>query len=281
MIADTGLFGPGSVTWQLHADPGMWFAGVRALYLQALHPLAMRAAYRHSTFKQDPLGRLWRTADFVGVVTYGTRAQAEQAGARVRAIHRRLRVACPETGRQYPIDLPELLLWVHCAEISSFLTVVRRGGLRLTGEQADRYVDEQRRAAALVGLNRRDVPASVPELDAYLDGTRPHLRAVPESHDLMAYLRRPPASGGLVIPRLAWTQLSTVAYSLLPRWAQDLYGRRGLPAPAATGLLRAIRRTAMAMPDQVRWKLSAPRITEAVGRLGAATAPSAARLLAA
>jgi uncharacterized protein (DUF2236 family) len=280
MPADTGLFGPSSVSWQLHADPGMWFAGVRALYLQALHPLATRAAYQHTRFKQDPLGRLWRTADFVGVVTYGSTAQAEQAAARVRAIHSRLRAVCPETGRRFRLDLPELLLWVHCAEVSSFLTVVRRGGLRLTDEQADRYVDEQRRAAALIGLDRRDVPASVPELDAYLDGIRPQLRAVPESRDVMAYLRRPPASGWLLVPRFAWIQLSTVAYSLLPRWAQDLYGRRGLPERTATGILRTIRRTAFAVPDQLRWQLSSPRIIEAMGRLGEAT-PSVARLRAA
>jgi uncharacterized protein (DUF2236 family) len=242
--ADVGLFGPSSVSWRLHADPAMWFAGVRALYLQ-------------------------RTADFVGVVTYGTRAEAERAAARVRAIHRRLCAACPETGRRFPLDLPELLLWVHCAEVSSFLTVVRRGGLRLTDRQADRYVDEQRRAAALVGLDRRAVPGSVAELDAYLDAVRPQLRAVPESHDLMAYLRRPPATGWLVVPRLAWVQLSTVAYALLPRWAQDLYGRPGLPDWTATGLLRTARRAALAVPDPLRWRLAAPRIRTAVRRLGA------------
>jgi uncharacterized protein (DUF2236 family) len=278
MPADTGLFGPSSVTWQLHADPAMWFAGVRALYLQALHPMAVRGAYQHSTFKHDPLGRLWRTGDFVGVVTYGTTAQAEQAGARVRAIHRRLRGVCPETGRRFPLNLPELLLWVHCAEVSSFLTVVRRAGLQLTDEQADRYVDEQRRAAALVGLNQRDVPGSVAELDSYFDRIRPQLRAVPESHDVMAFLRRPPVSGWQVVPRLAWTQLSTVAYSLLPWWAQDLYGHRGLPESTTTGLLRVIRRAASTVPDRPRWKVCAPRITEAMTRLGNGTAPSIEQL---
>lgn len=39
---DPGLFGPRSVTWQMHGDPMMWIAGIRALYLQALHPRAVR-----------------------------------------------------------------------------------------------------------------------------------------------------------------------------------------------------------------------------------------------
>jgi hypothetical protein len=121
----------------------------------------------------------------------------------------------------------------------------------------------------------------VHELDCYFDRIRPQLRAVPESHDVMAFLRRPPASGWLVVPRLAWTQLSTVAYSLLPRWAQDLYGHRGLPEPTATGLLRVIRRVALTVPDRLRWKACAPRITEAVTRLGDASTPSINQLSAA
>jgi uncharacterized protein (DUF2236 family) len=279
--ADAGLFGPSSVTWHVHADPAMVFAGVRALYLQALHPLAVRGVYQHSTFKQDPLGRLWRTGDFVGVTTYGTREQAEAAGARVRAIHHRLRGTCPDTGRRYRLDLPELLTWVHCAEIDSFLGVVRRGGLRLTDEQADRYVDEQRRTAELIGLDPADVPASAGELADYLDGVRPRLRAVPESLDVLAYLRKPPVQGWLILPRLAWSQLSTVSYSLLPGWAQQLYGQPGLPHWTATALLRATRQAARTVPSAVRWKLAAPRISEAVSRLGATTVPSARRLAAA
>lgn len=50
---DPGLFGPASVTWQLHGDPMMWVAGVRALYLQALHPRAVRGVMQNSDFRED------------------------------------------------------------------------------------------------------------------------------------------------------------------------------------------------------------------------------------
>ena len=36
-----GFFGPDSVTWRVHADPSMALAGLRALMLQAVHPVAM------------------------------------------------------------------------------------------------------------------------------------------------------------------------------------------------------------------------------------------------
>src|SRR4051795_5985528 len=117
--ADPGLFGPESVTWQLHGDPMMWVAGIRALYLQALHPRAVRGVVQNSDFRRDAWGRLLRTASFVGEITYGTAPAAERAGARIRGIHRRLSATDPDTGERYGVDDPDLLLWVHCAEIDS------------------------------------------------------------------------------------------------------------------------------------------------------------------
>jgi uncharacterized protein (DUF2236 family) len=67
--ADPGLFGPDSVTWQMHGDPMMWIAGVRALYLQALHPRAVRGVLQNGDIRKDARGRLLRTADFVGTIT--------------------------------------------------------------------------------------------------------------------------------------------------------------------------------------------------------------------
>ena len=178
---DQGLFGPATVTWQLHADPMMWVAGVRALYLQALHPRAVRGVMQNSDFREDAWGRLRRTADFVGTVTYGTTAAAEKAGARVRKIHRLLKATDPVTGETYGIDEPGLLLWVHCAEIDSYLQVLRRSGLPLTGAQADRYIGEQRAGARLVGLGPDGVPADTAALAAYFEEVGPELAATPEA----------------------------------------------------------------------------------------------------
>ncbi|WP_336246875.1 oxygenase MpaB family protein [Streptomyces cupreus] len=47
-MGDPGLFTPESVTWQMHADPMMWVAGVIALYLQARHPRAVRGVMQNS-----------------------------------------------------------------------------------------------------------------------------------------------------------------------------------------------------------------------------------------
>lgn len=71
---DDGLFGPGSVTWRVMNSRVMWVAGVRALYLQALHPRAMRGTWQNSglTDPEEARGRLMRTRRFVQTRTYGT-----------------------------------------------------------------------------------------------------------------------------------------------------------------------------------------------------------------
>ncbi|MEU9044839.1 MULTISPECIES: oxygenase MpaB family protein [unclassified Kitasatospora] len=134
--ADAGLFGPSSVTWHLHADPAMWIGGISALHLQALHPIAALGIAQNSSFEDDPFGRLVGTGSFIVATTWGTRAQAEQADARVRAVHERLRIHDPHSGAQYRLDAPDLLLWVHCALVRSNLHAVRQGGMRLTSAAA-------------------------------------------------------------------------------------------------------------------------------------------------
>lgn len=279
-MADPGLFTPDSVTWQLHGDPMMWIAGVRALYLQALHPRAVRGVLQNSDFRRDAWGRLMRTADFVGTTTYGTTRAAERAGARVRRIHAALTAADPDTGERYRLDEPALLLWVHCAEIGSYLHVLRRSGVPLTDAQADRYLAEHRTSARLVGLDPRAVPANRAELAAYFEKVRPDLAAGPEAREVDAFLRRPPVHPLLVPAReLLWRHVARLAYASLPPYAHELYGRPAPPPAAVTRALRATGAVLRAIPARVRWQLPPKHILRAIARLGpdARPAPGGAR----
>src|SRR4029077_10576129 len=89
---DDGLFGPGSVTWRIMSSPVMWVAAARALYLQALHPRVMRGTWQNTDFTNpdEAWARLRRTTGFVVTRNFGTVAEAERAGRRVRKIHRSL-----------------------------------------------------------------------------------------------------------------------------------------------------------------------------------------------
>ncbi|MFG2806663.1 oxygenase MpaB family protein [Streptomyces massasporeus] len=277
--ADPGLFGPESVTWQLHSDPVMWIAGVRALYLQALHLRAVRGVMQNSDFRRDAWGRLMRTASFVGTTTYGTTEAAERAGARVRKIHRTLTATDPDTGERYGVDEPALLMWVHCAEIDSYLHVAHRSGLRLTGAEADRYVAENRQSARLVGLDPDAVPADRAELAEYFEKVRPGLAAGPEAREVDDFLLRPPTHPLLVPAReVLWRRVAQLAYASLPPYAHELYGR---PAPAPATVTRQLRLAGLLLrriPARVRWQLPPKHILRAMARLGPDARPAPYKL---
>lgn len=229
---DVGLFGPDSVTWRVHADPATLVGGMRALLVQALNPVAMAAVAQYDNFRDDPWGRFRRTSDYLTTTTFGDRASAHAAAARVRALHRRVHGVDPVTGRNYRADDPDLLLWVHAVEVESFLVAYRRYAWPLSDDDADRYVAEMVRAAELVGLARDDVPATVADLADYLASVP--LALTPAARDGMRLVFAPP----MPLPaRPLWALLGAAAVAILPPRARSLYG---LPwAPLATPVVRA------------------------------------------
>ena len=253
---DAGLYGPDSVTWRIHGDPAMALAGFRSLLLQAVHPLVMAGFDANTVMRDDPWGRLRRTGEWVATVTYGTTDEAEQAGRVLRAVHASLKPGIePETGRAYRVDDPELLLWVHCTEVESFLSTYRRCGGRLEPGDGDRYVDEMRVSARLVGLDPQDVPRTEAEIESYYERVRPQLRvtSVARRNALWGFVPPMPRAVELATPaRPAWATLVGVAGAMLPRWARRLYGLPGLPVTdlAATLSGRALRTALTALPDQ-------------------------------
>lgn len=273
-MGDEGLFGPRTVTWHLHADPAMWVAGVCSLFLQALHPRAVAAVVQNSRFRDDPLGRLQRTGNFVATTTYGTTAEAEAVASRVRAVHRALRGTDRETGEEFRLDEPELLMWVHCAEVASFASVVRRAGFPLTIAQLDQYFDEQRRSAALVGLDPATVPGSTRAMAAYFARVRPQLRRTEDSDLIYRFLHLPLSSRWLLPVNLGYLPLGHLAYSVLPGWARRLHGRPAYPPLVVEAGLRAFRAAGLAVPDQLRFRYPGDHVQRALDRLGEAAAPA-------
>ncbi len=267
---DPGLYGPDSITWRVHADPSMALAGLRALLLQALHPLAMSGVAQHSDFRKDPWGRLFRTAEYVGVTTYGTTAEARRAGAKVRGIHRKLAGIEPESGQTYRVDDPALLRWVHCVEAESFLSTAVRCGLRLSAEEQDRYYAEQTRNAVLVGLDPATVPASTDQMATYFEDLRPELRATRAAREAAVFVLWPPMPALVQLgtpARPAWVALAGAAGAMLPRWARRLYRLPGLPTTdiAATAAGLAFRSGLLVVPDALR---DGPHVKQARARMG-------------
>jgi uncharacterized protein (DUF2236 family) len=225
--ADDGLFGPASVAWRVSTDLASPVAGLRSLLMQALHPLAMAGVDQHSGWRRDPVGRLAATSAYLATVTFGERAAALHAAARVRRIHDHVRGVDAMTGRPYAAGDPALLLWVHAALVQSSLAAVWAFGTPLSTEDSDRYVEEMMVAAELVGVPRPQVPASVAELERYVASVRPGLSCTPAAKESMAYLLDPPGLDEEIAG--FWQDVRDAAIAVLPGWARQMYGYSALP----------------------------------------------------
>ena len=270
-----GFFGPDSVTWRIHTDPSYAVGGLRALMLQALHPVAMDGVARNSTgFKDEWWMRMSRTGEYMATVTFGTRTEARRLAARVRGLHRQLSGVEETTGRAYRVDDPDLLLWVHNGAVDSLLSTARRAGLPLTDEDADAYVLEQVAAARLVGVPEDLAPRTVADLDAYFERIRPELALTPAASEGVRRLFVPPMKGWVQVltpARPAWGTLASLGFATMPPWARQMYSMPGLSLTdaAATGALRALRTALLAVPERARWS---PIVRTGFARVAAAPA---------
>ncbi|WP_267401661.1 oxygenase MpaB family protein [Pseudomonas sp. GM_Psu_2] len=218
---DPGLFGPGSLPWRVHSDfTCMLIGGIAALLMQTLHPLALAGVWDHSKFREDMLGRLRRTGQFIAATTFGSCGDAERLIARVRAIHRHIRGQAAD-GRPYSAEDPALLTWVHVAEVSHFLAAyLRYFDPRLPGAEQDRYYAEIALVAERLGAT--DVPRSRAEIAAYYQAIRPQLVCDERSREVCRVLLQAPAPSALAKPFGALMMQAGI--DLLPDWASAELG---------------------------------------------------------
>ena len=166
---------------------------------------------------------------------------------------------------------------MHVTEVESFLTTARRAGLRADRRRgATRYYTEQRRAAALVGLDPATVPGTAAEVADYYDEIRPELRMTREAAETALFLTAPPMPWKLSLParlglhlgppRWAYLGIAGTALGLLPAWARRLYGRPGLPTTALSADLT--RRAPLRLGAAARCPRRYPRGAAAAGRQG-------------
>jgi uncharacterized protein (DUF2236 family) len=205
----------------VHGDlSSMMIGGLASLFFEMLHPLTMSGVAQHSRYREDPLGRVLRTANFIGATTYGSTARASAAIERVRSIHEGVR-GVADDGREYRASDPELLEWIHCAGTSMFLRAYQAFGAQtLSDADADRYVADVVRVARDLGAV--DVPSTVADLDARLEAFRPQLRLSPVGAQARDFILRGVVRGPH--QRAAYRLLVASGLGLLEPWARDLLG---------------------------------------------------------
>ena len=218
---DQAYFAPDSVARVIHGDLApMLVGGLGSLFIQMLHPHTMAGVAQHSRYREDPLGRLLQTANFIGFTTYGSKAEAYASIERVLAVHEAVR-GVADDGVPYFANDPHLLAWVHAAETSMFLTAYRRfGTIRLNDADADRYVAEMAKLAIDMGMVAP--PTSVAELQATIRRFRPELRLSPDGATARDFVVRGVQRG--TSRRLVNWLLVRGSFALMTPWELDLLG---------------------------------------------------------
>lgn len=265
--SDNGLYGPGSVAWDVHGDfATMMIGGVAALLLQMLHPHAMAGVWDHSNFRTDMVGRLRRTARFVGGTTYAATDQADAMIARVRRIHASVGGTLAD-GTPYRADDPATLAWVHVAGEWCFLAAYQRyAEPAMPRTRQDALFAETEALARALGSG--PVPVTQRAADAYLAAMRQRLRADDRTRAVVKALDGAAPAGGASVP--VQRLLMAAAFDLLPPWAAAMHGRSaGLAARALT------RASAAALSASLRAGLA-----HRVARRNAALAARARRIAA-
>ncbi len=209
-------FTPDRPIYRVHGDASMFIGGLRAVLFQSLHPLAMAGVAIHSDYKADPWGRLQRTADFLASTSFGTAEVAQAAVNRVLAVHERV-TGVASDGRPYSANDPHLLLWVHVAEVDSFLAAYQRyGTTSLDQKDRDGYVADMSVIASALGVP--NPPTTEAELRKQLADFRSELKSTKEARDAARYLIIQPP---LEFPaRAAYSLIAAAAVSLLPAWSR-------------------------------------------------------------
>ncbi|MDO5495434.1 MAG: oxygenase MpaB family protein [bacterium] len=205
---------------RVNGNGSMYVGGIRALLLQSLHPLAMAGVAGHSGYRDDPWGRLQRTADYVATTTFATIPDAEAMIARVRSIHARISGHLPD-GRAYAASDPHLLTWVHCAEIDSFLSAYQVYGTgTLTPAERDTYVEQSAISARLLGVTAP--PTTYEGLQQTLSSYGGELEYGEATEDVIDLLIHNPPLPPALAP--GYRMLAAGAVAILPGTARRLLG---------------------------------------------------------
>jgi uncharacterized protein (DUF2236 family) len=249
-----GWFAPDSAVWQVHGSVSTFLGGIRALLLQALHPVALAGVNAHSSYRDDPYGRLQRTGAFIAATTFGSAALADQTCAAVTRIHRGVHgtaTAADGTTRRFAATDQDLLAWIHLALVDSMLDAGLRFG---TGAplDADRYVAEMAVIGRAMGVV--EPPTTHAALHAAIDDVRPSLAGGPALQEIRGFVLAPPMAPAT---RLGYTVLARAAEDSLPAWARDLLGTpprseavRRADAAAARVLLETLRVALVESPSR-------------------------------
>jgi uncharacterized protein (DUF2236 family) len=205
--AEERYFPPGrSMARRVHGERAVGLLyGQRALLIGALEPLTYTGTMLSTWSGNRPFERLARTAKIQETVFLGTRAEADEALAKVRRLHETVKGRLPEAAGAFPAGTPysafdpELMLWTLAVIADSGREMYETLVCPLDPEERERLWQDYIRFGELFGLPASEVPASHVEFKVWFDGklAAPDLQTTPhglEMAPLVAFRQPVPAA---------------------------------------------------------------------------------------
>jgi uncharacterized protein (DUF2236 family) len=268
MASRDGYFPPESVIRRVANSPLVpLLGGGPAVLLQVAHPLVAVGVVRHSDYRNDLWRRLLRTLQALYLIVYGSKQEAETAGAAVQAVHAHVQGTTSErlgrfpAGTRYTASDPALMLWVHATLVETSLATHRRFVRPLAADEEERYYREMATVAHLFGTPAAIIPSCLADFREYVRAqlSGPDLCVTDPAREVAAVIleaRLPPPlrlirpahrlSCAALVParlrkeyRLGWSRAHTAALALaagsLRLAATPLFLAAARTSPSAAG----------------------------------------------
>lgn len=225
-----GLYGPGTVSWEVNREGVTMLGGGCAALMQLAHPFVAHAVDQHSKTKTDPVGRFSRTFGYVFAMVFGDLDHALRAARRVHALHRTIRGAITEDvgrfrrGDRYHANDEAALLWVHATLLDTALRVYELVVRPLSPLEKEAYYQEGKLFCYLFGLGDDVVPPTYAAFSRWYAETiaSDTIAVGAPARTMRRFLFEPPTP--LHRPATAWMEVLTAG--LLPPKLRESYGFR-------------------------------------------------------
>jgi uncharacterized protein (DUF2236 family) len=228
-LREEALLPASSVSWRVLKNPiALFIGGTAAVILELSEPAVRAGVWEHSSFRNDPMGRLKRTGLAAMISVYGARSVAEPMIARVVRMHASVQ-GTTAAGIRYSANDPRLLSWVHATASFGFAQAYSRYVDPLSARDFNEFYGEGAPVSRLYGAI--DAPRSVSDMQALFESTHPRLCPSPIIFEFLRIMRETAA-----FPRpLRWMQpaLLRAAVELIPERLREGLGlseRYGLSA---------------------------------------------------
>ena len=251
---DNGLFGPGAISWEVLGDVSSFVGGIRGLLIQAAHPEVAAGVADHSRYREDPLGRLSRTAYYVTSMTYGAAYEIDFAVEMVKKAHTGVS-GFSERGLAYNATSPDYSAWVHNTLTDSFLEAFKTFRRPLSEKEADTFVQEQAKIGERMGAT--PLPRTAKSLRSWVVD-HPALGRSEAMHEAIVFLKKPPLSR---VELIGYRVLQRAAATTIDPKIQKILGLKPTPVSLKAG---------KALISGLRWALKfSPAWKAALIRSGA------------